>query len=77
MRVFSIEMMLSAQPKKIKNPTLEIIHDGVVMTKITNLCSIPIKNAIMTTENKSIVCHSKNNHSDIKFYVVADGVVIM
>lgn len=61
--------------KKMKESTLEIIHDGVVMAKLSQLSSVASKKPIVSTENKVVTTHSKV--SEKQFYVVADGVVFM
>ena len=93
MNVFSIGMMSAAKTKskKTKESTLEIIHDGVVMAKLSSmpeagssfrkakmshsLSNLPKKTS-MSTENKSVASHSKEIHEK-QYYVVADGVVFM
>lgn len=78
MSVFSIGMMSATKTKskKTKESTLEIIHDGVVMAKLSHSLSNLPKKTSMSTENKSVVSHSKEIHEK-QYYVVADGVVFM
>lgn len=59
--------------KKPKESAFEIIHDGVVMAKMS---SMPMKKIIMTTENKSQTTLVKEYHEK-QYYVVADGVMFM
>lgn len=85
MSVFSIGMMSATKTKskKTKESALEIIHDGVVMTKLAQSLSIPPKKITTSTENKSAMGHSKKELSENplklekQYYVVADGVVFM
>lgn len=79
MRVFSIGMMSATKTKskKMKESTLEIIHDGVVMAKLLQLSSVASKKPIVSTENKVVTVHSKKEVSEKQFYVVSDGVVFM
>lgn len=91
MRVFSIGPTMLAtkiKSKKPKESAFEIIHDGVVMAKMSSMplagssfrkakmSSMPMKKIIMTTENKSQTTLVKEYHEK-QYYVVADGVMFM
>ncbi len=93
MSVFSIGMMSATKTKskKTKESALEIIHDGVVIAKLSSmpeagssfrkakmshsLSNLP-KKTTMSTENKLVMTTSKEIHEK-QYYVVADGVVFM
>jgi hypothetical protein len=93
MSVFSIGMMSSTKTKskKPKESALEIIHDGVVMAKLSSMpeagssfrkakmsqsLSIPPKKITTSTENNSTTTMFKERHEK-QYYVVADGIVFM
>lgn len=78
MSVFSIGMMSATKTKskKTKESALEIIHDGVVMAKMSQSLSNLPKKITTSTENKSAMTNSKQIHEK-QYYVVADGVVFM
>lgn len=93
MSVFSIGMMSATKTKskKTKESALEIIHDGVVMAKVSSMpeaglsfCKAKMSHSLSnlpkkittSTENKSVTTTSKEIHEP-QYYVVADGVVFM